>query len=165
MAQNKYGKYVINDRKTLEVNFKNRDPFFHTKDIKQWPGLDFQIAIAPISAPEIMEERPMKHDFDQVLCFIGGDTKDIFKFDADVELSLGEEQEKHIINSPTIVHIPKGLTHCPLNFKRIGKPIIFLDITLTTAYTRKEKTGDGWSGTVKHEDLAITDAKKHGGKK
>jgi hypothetical protein len=51
-------------------------------------------------------------------------------FGAEIELCLGEEQEKHIINSSTAVYIPKELPHCPLNFKVIKKPIVFMVVML-----------------------------------
>ena len=51
-----------------------------------------------------------------------------------VEICLGEEQEKHIIDSPAILSIPRGLPHGPMNFKIIPKPIIFLEIMLTRKY-------------------------------
>jgi hypothetical protein len=34
--------------------------------------------------------------------------------------------------------VPKGLTHFPLNLKRIRSPIMFLEIMLTEEYERKE---------------------------
>jgi hypothetical protein len=162
MAKDKYGKYIFNDKDQLMVHFGGRNPFLQVRGIKQWPGMACQIAVAPISQPLLMEATPMKHDFDQILVFMGSNTSDIFEFDAEVEFCLGDEQEKHLIKSPSVIYIPKGLTHCPINFKKIGKPIIFLDITLTTAYTRKEKTGDGWSGTVKDEEVKERDIQKFG---
>jgi hypothetical protein len=50
---------------------------------------------------------------------------------------MGEEGEKNIINSATIVCIPKGLVHGPLNFKKIGRPILFCDIYLSPEYISK----------------------------
>lgn len=73
-----------------------------------------------------------KHDFNQLLCFMNGDMLNIRDFGGEVELSLGEEGEKHIINTTTIVNIPAGLPHCPLNFKKIDRPIIFPEIMLRT---------------------------------
>jgi hypothetical protein len=48
-----------------------------------------------------------------------------FDFDAEISLCMGEEMEEYIITQPTIVRIPPGITHCPLNFKRIDKPVFF----------------------------------------
>ena len=33
--------------------------------------------------------------------------------------------EKHIITEPTIVRIPPYTWHCPLEYKRVGKPVYF----------------------------------------
>lgn len=74
------------------------------------------------------------HDFDQFLHFYNADPMHMREFDAEVEIFLGEEGEKHIISEPTVLHIPKGMMHCPLNFKRINKPVIFMNIALTPQY-------------------------------
>ncbi len=47
---------------------------------------------------------------------------------------MGEEGEKHIITEPTILHIPKDTIHCPLNFKVVNKPVIFMNVALTPQY-------------------------------
>ena len=56
------------------------------------------------------------------------------EFDAEVEFSLGEECEMHLINRPTAVHVPIGMIHGPMNFKRIDQPIIFIDTLLSAQY-------------------------------
>jgi hypothetical protein len=38
---------------------------------------------------------------------------------------------------PALVHIPAGLVHGPLEYKRVDKPIVFLDIYLAPTYERK----------------------------
>jgi hypothetical protein len=85
----------------------------------------------PITKPFTMRPDSHKHDFDHMLCFFGGDPKNIRDFPAEIEFCLGEEQEKHIIDCNTIVSVPRGLLHCPLIFKRVDQPIIFLEIALT----------------------------------
>ena len=47
------------------------------------------------------------------------------EFGAEVELTMGEEREVHVITTTTWVYIPAKLLHCPLNFKRVDKPIMF----------------------------------------
>ena len=59
---------------------------------------------------------------------------DIRDFGAEVELYLGDEGEKHIIDKTTVVHVPAGLSHCPLNFTKVDKPIIFMDIYPAAEY-------------------------------
>lgn len=84
----------------------------------------------------MMEDTPHSHDFDQFLHFYGADASNVREFKAEVELYIGREGEKHIITATTIVHIPKGMIHCPLNFKRVDKPIIFMNVPLTPEYIR-----------------------------
>ena len=43
--------------------------------------------------------------------------------------------EKHIITYPACVFIPKGTLHGPLNVKRVTKPLMFIDITLSPGYS------------------------------
>ena len=94
----------------------------------------------------------MKHDFDQILCFIGADLTNIFDFQAEVEFCLGEEQEKHTIKKATAVFIPKGLSHGPLNYKVVRKPVLHLDVALTSDYARHLKIGkDQWKLTGNDE--------------
>ena len=79
-------------------------------------------------------KEPHAHDFDQFLHFYGADSQNIKDFDAEVEISLGEEGEKHIITEPTVLHIPKDTIHCPINFKVVKKPLIFMNVALTPYY-------------------------------
>jgi hypothetical protein len=58
------------------------------------------------------------------LYFFGRDN--MAELDAEIEIGFGEEQEIHTITTPASVYIPKGLIHCPLEFKRVGKPILFV---------------------------------------
>jgi mannose-6-phosphate isomerase-like protein (cupin superfamily) len=74
------------------------------------------------------------HDFQEVLCFIGGNPLDITDFGAEVEIQLGAEHEKHTITKTSCVSIPPNLPHCPLNIKRVDKPIIFLEISNAPKY-------------------------------
>ena len=57
-------------------------------------------------------------------------------FDAEIELSLGEEQEKQIITSPTAAYIQAGLHHCPVNFAKVNKPVLFVDVAIIGKYSR-----------------------------
>ncbi len=69
------------------------------------------------------------HDFPEMLCFIGGDPLDITDFGAEIEFTLGGE--KHLITTPAVVSIPGGVEHCPIVIKKVSKPIVFLEVSLT----------------------------------
>jgi hypothetical protein len=92
-----------------------------------------------IDKPFLMISEPHTHDFDQYLAFQNADASKVNEFDAEVWLFLGPKgyQEKLVIKETCAIHIPAGLVHTPLEFVRINKPIVFMDITLTAKYIRK----------------------------
>ena len=130
MADTKYGKYVIRD--AYKKHHQLACISVHGDEI----DADCIITHQVIYKPELMLKEPHFHDdFQQLLCFLSTNPMDCRDFGgAEIEIYLGEEQEKHIINSPTIVSLTKGLPHGPLHFKNIPKPIIFLEIMLTRKY-------------------------------
>ena len=113
-------------------------------DSKSQFGTDvkFSMAWRYIKEPMLFDRIPHSHDFDEYLCFLGGNLENIFDFDATIELSMGEEVEMYLIEQPTIVYIPAGFIHTPLPFKRIDKPVLFHPIALTPDYY------SNWEGNV-----------------
>lgn len=89
-----------------------------------------------ITEPLLMVNDPHTHDFDQFLHFFTTDSLHIAEFDAEVEFTLGEELEKHIITEPTIVYVPADTLHCPLEFKRVDTPVVFMNVAFTPQYTK-----------------------------
>jgi hypothetical protein len=66
---------------------------------------------------------------------------------------MGKELEKHTIASTTVVFIPKGALHCPLNFRAIRKPVLFhapyLGPTLDAKRVENfDEAGFNWEGPV-----------------
>jgi hypothetical protein len=136
MKETKYSKYLLSD---LSRNPPHPEVVTLIADfvgLKEWGDTQFGINWECINRPFYMIKKPHSHDFDEYLCFMGGNMLDIFDFQAEVELYLGEEKELNIITKPTIVYLPKGFVHCPLNFKRIDKPILFHKIFLAPKYKR-----------------------------
>ena len=130
MAKTKYGKYI------LRKAFKKHHQMEGLSASGDEMGVDCILTHHIFYKPELVLDRPHFHDdFVQILCFLGTNPKNVRDFGgAVIELCLGKEKEKHIITSPVIVPIPKGLSHGPLNFRKIPKPIIFLEIMLTRKY-------------------------------
>jgi hypothetical protein len=129
MAERKYGKYVVK----IPLESGEFGPLSRLTGEEHYAS-DFSILFAHISAPCLMEDAPHSHDFDMYLYFLG--VNDLGDMDAEIEMGLGEEQEIHKITTPTSVYIPKGLVHCPLNFRRVGKPILFVHATLAPKYIK-----------------------------
>jgi hypothetical protein len=69
-----------------------------------------------------------------MLFFFGGDPTDIRELGAEVEITLGEEKEKHVLTKAGAITIPAGLMHCPIRIKNVTKPIAFLEVSLTREY-------------------------------
>lgn len=131
-TEGKYGKYFI-EKATLEGRYAPRLKFY----CRDYFGeKNYSMMWNCIKEPFLMVNEPHSHDFEQFLHFYGGNPLDVNEFDAVVELSLGEECEKHVITETTIVHVPKGMIHCPLEFKVINKPIIFMNVALTPEYMK-----------------------------
>ena len=79
-------------------------------------------------------DKPHSHEFEEALCFIGGNPKDITDFDAIVEYTIGDE--KHVLTQPGCVSMPRGQVHCPIVVKNVSpeKPIVFLEVSTTRVY-------------------------------
>ena len=143
MAEGKYGKYVIKRPMAPSKNHPHLPLHVHLrKETMPWDDRDeieFGFAMHCIQEPLLMLTEPHVHeDFPQFLFFLSGNPKDPDEFDAEVEMYLGkdDDQEKFVITEPTIIRVPPGVWHGPLNWKRIGKPVQFIDISLAPGYDR-----------------------------
>ena len=88
-------------------------------------------------------ETPHTHKYDEFLIFLGGELPDLCSsFDAEIDLWMGEEMEKHTITSTTVVFIPKGMQHAPLNFRAIRKPVLFQMLYLGPYLDRDPRVPD-----------------------
>ena len=135
MSAGKYSKYVMK-APTLTGDFPplaQRVVFDgETKNIDATIGFRYSY----FTGPPFQFEVPHTHEFDQYLIFIGP-PEDVREFDSEIELWLGKEMEKHTITESTIVFVPKGLMHTPMNFKRIDKPVLLINITLSPEYKKE----------------------------
>ena len=102
--------------------------FFGLKDS------NFQIRFTHISVPFEGKEDAHKHDFAEVFVFVPC-SENLRAYDAETELYLGEKGEKMIIKETCAVHIPAGLTHCPIIHKRVGTPFFFVNCPITPEYS------------------------------
>ncbi len=95
-----------------------------------------------------MEPEPHFHREEEYLVFLPADLYKPDEFDAEIHLWLGEDvnnMEKHIITKPTIVRIPGSMWHCPMDFYRVTKPVLFQAVYLdgTCARVTKHTTDSG----------------------
>ncbi len=129
--QSKYGKYVITSDiyRVIPQEYTGTSLLSHNGELKADLSMGYHCVTKPISFNETHT-----HNNEEVLCFIGGNPRDITDFGAEIEMQLGPEHEKHTITQTSCVSIPANLAHCPLSIKKVSKPIVFLEISLTRAY-------------------------------
>ena len=70
--------------------------------------------------------QPHKHDYSEMLVYLGTNPDNLEELGGEIELWLGEgrELDKVIVNTSSSIFIPRGLAHLPLFYKNIRRPII-----------------------------------------
>lgn len=77
----------------------------------------------------VMEVPHTHHAVDEYIVLATADFNNFYDgFDAEIDIWLGDDplrMEMFTITEPVIIRIPPKLYHCPINFRRIGKPVLF----------------------------------------
>ena len=140
MTQTKYKKYFLEKPWGIQLPFSEPDaPAYigigQEAPVEGWDEPLTQV-LRPIYKPFRMIDKAHMHASSEILYFIGGDPMNFEEFGAEVEFVMGEGEEKetYIITNTTWVYVPSGLMHCPLDFKRVDKPIMFGHIMFTPTY-------------------------------
>jgi hypothetical protein len=149
-----YGKYFLSDKgeppKPMDFTSLNSLPPFpeiaspqtYFRGASALPGATATIGWQVFTAP-VCWETPHIHKYDEFLIFLGAELPDLCSsFDAEIDLWMGEEMEKHTITSTTVVFIPKGMQHAPLNFRAINKPVLFHALYLGPNLDREPRVPD-----------------------
>jgi hypothetical protein len=137
MASTKYGKYIISELKPPAVEApwsppnisgagKGKGGRVLYMDSSVVPGATYMECVWVLPRPAgtpgpSAGTKSHTHHYDEVIGFFGTDLNDPYDLGAEVELWLGDE--KHIITKTSLVFIPAGLRHCPLNFLRVDRPV------------------------------------------
>ncbi len=137
MAATKYGKYIISELKPPAVEApwsppnisgagKGKGGRVLYMDSSVVPGATYMECVWVLPRPAGTPSpsagtKSHTHHYDEVIGFFGTDLNDPYDLGAEVELWLGDE--KHIITKTSLVFIPAGLRHCPLNFLRVDRPV------------------------------------------
>jgi hypothetical protein len=125
---NRYDKQVV----TIPFYKGKEGPLFATGgDILG--GLDLNVIYACAYKTGItgLSTKPHVHNYDEAVFFIGTDPYHLDELGAEVEVAIGEEQEKHVFDRPTVLVAPKGLYHCPIVTRSIEKPYVCMAVSLT----------------------------------
>jgi hypothetical protein len=138
-AGNKY----INLVKKLEMRDTKRKEGGNADFIAGWNGKDtegFELNFTWAFHTGLgawHKQDPHVHPSDEALLFVGLDPDNPDYLGAEIEIAMGEEQEKHIFNTPTVVVAPGGFVHCPLITRKVEKPYGFSAISLSNGHDTK----------------------------
>jgi hypothetical protein len=70
------------------------------------------------------------HSADEVLVYVGTDPTNIDSLGAEIEIDLGKEHERYLINKPAVVICPAGTPHTPIVTRWVDRPFAFFSINL-----------------------------------
>jgi hypothetical protein len=129
MSKTKYGKFLTSECVLSGPKYEGHNSI-STRHVDNFDGGPLTIDCVFINYPHNLHTTSHNHDYPVYYNFFSANPNDVKDFDAEIELTLGEEQEKHIIKSPTIVHIPASLLHGPVRFTKVNKPLLFIKIAL-----------------------------------
>jgi hypothetical protein len=139
-SKKKYGKYII--KEPLE---KGRAPSLHICAEKgcvgsQFAGFPVEVQLLTITEPIAFPHPTHSHEADEIFFIFGSNPKNYYDFDAEIVVHFGKEKEKHIINSTSIMYVPKGLLHSPIAITKVNKPFQWMHVLFTPKYDMA--TGD-----------------------
>jgi len=103
---------------------------------KDLEGFNANFSFGFIKEPSVLHPvaGALIHPYDECLVFEGTDNTNILYLGAEVSVELGEEREEHVFYEPSVVLIPKGMPHGPVNVRRVDRPIVHYHIGLAADY-------------------------------
>jgi hypothetical protein len=137
MAESKYGKYIFRNPLGKGPQSKKVDEqsiSFGPEVFLEMGQFDINFNFVGKLAPHILGDPPHKHNCDELLFFIPSDPSIAPYLGGEMEIALGDEWEKHTINTAAIICIPKGVSHCPVYVKKVDKPFYFGHCLLASSY-------------------------------
>jgi hypothetical protein len=139
---NKYNHLFCTRLKEKPLTDTMLSPTISFRGDSDLPGAGINMGFRYYVKPFKMELQSHHHDVDEYLFFLGGQLPDLTaNFDAEIEIFLGPEYEKHIITKPCILYIPRGFEHNPMDIKRVGKPLLFMPLLLAPYFNGVYQTG------------------------
>ena len=125
----KYDQYIVHPpRRQIHAEDDGRTVFDGLWAKHDQLGYNFTFGHQFVTKPFVSNNPPHTHNFHEILAWYGGNPDDPEDFGAEVILYIGEELEKHVFTKPTIVSLPEGLVHCPLEITRVDSPIIQIEM-------------------------------------
>jgi len=139
MAETKYGKYFLSELKPEERQQGfGRFPFtvvWTDDDVIKGSHLFWALLHSPSFVPP--SHGPHTHKDPEVLVILGTNPDDPSDLGAEIDLYMGPEMEKHTITKSTLVYIPANFLHCPIVYRNVKRPYIFIQCQYAPKLTEK----------------------------
>lgn len=77
------------------------------------------------------------HPTDEILVYLGTDPEQTGTLGAEIEIDMGQEHERHLIDRPAAVICPAGVPHTPQVTRWVDRPFAFLAVNLSREHEIK----------------------------
>lgn len=110
------------------------------------------------------------HPYGECLILTSLDYNDRYQLGAEIEITLGKETEKYLLNKPSLVIVPPGIPHGPIMTHRTNKTYGFLEIHLGGEPIKTDLhgetdlllSGEKYSSLIKELEMRDTQRKEGG---
>jgi hypothetical protein len=137
MDEEKYGRFFKKFIYRKEEGGPGSADYFIRLNGKDLEGRDTNFSFGYYSKPGAWDSGNdgRVSPFDECLVFAGLDPKKPDYLGAEIEISLGNSFEKHVMDVPSIVCVPKNLPRGPIVTKKVEKPFAYYSIGLARDYS------------------------------
>jgi quercetin dioxygenase-like cupin family protein len=123
----------------MNVDARRLEDFFYVDCYWLWQG-----------ASDTKIEIPHTHNFDEVIGFVGTNEND--PYDLGGEITIWLDNDKNVLKRTSLIFLPSGTRHCPIQFNRIDRPIFYVIISPKGIYSRSAVGDSAVSTAPKKED-------------
>lgn len=148
MAESKYEKYIKRNIQPQDMPprvTQKQAITMHKALIENIGDFNFHFNFVAILHPHMLGDPPHDHNCEEILFFMPTDMDNYPDLGGECELALGDEWEKHIINTAAILTLPPGVNHGPFYMSRVDKPFYFGHMLMASEYgSSQTKKGEGF---------------------
>ena len=113
-------------------------PVFECSYSLHW-NMPFDPETKPVPPPgqRVVGHPPHMHKENEIIFLFGGDPENPYDLGAEVELCIGPEMERFVIDRSCCIRIPGGTPHGFYNIRRCDKPWMFVEVQEANPKTEK----------------------------
>ncbi len=137
MAASKYEKYIKRNIQPAEMPVRitqKQAITMHKALIQDIGDFGFHFNFVAVLKPHMLADPPHEHTCEEILFFLPTDMNNYPDLGGEVEVALGKEWEKHVINTAAIITIPPGINHAPIYMRRVDRPFYFGHMLMASEY-------------------------------